>query len=60
VAESYELLGERDQALKTLTRALELGFSVEYGKKTPIFNALRKDPRSPLQVREPAVQKKEK
>jgi len=60
VAESYELLGERDQALKTLTRALELGFSVEYGKKTPIFNALRKDTRAPLQVREAALQKKEK
>jgi len=60
VAESYELLSERDQALKTLSRALELGFSVEYGKKTPIFERLRKDPRAPLQVREPAVQKKEK
>ncbi len=60
VAESYELLGERDQALKTLTRALELGFSIEYGKKTPIFERLRKDPRAPLQLREAAVQKKEK
>jgi serine/threonine-protein kinase len=54
VAESYELLGEREQALKMLTRALQLGFSVEYGKKTPIFDRLRKDPRAPLQLREPA------
>src|SRR5215472_5608819 len=53
VAESYELLGERDQAL-------ELGFSVEYGKKTPVFERLRKDPRAPLQLREAALQKKEK
>jgi serine/threonine protein kinase/Tfp pilus assembly protein PilF len=60
VAESYELLGERDQALKMLNRALELGFSVDYGKKTPIFKALRKDPRAPLQLREPTLQKKEK
>src|ERR1051326_444762 len=54
VAESYELLGEREQALKMLTRALQLGFSVEYGKKTPIFDRLRRDPRAPLQLREPA------
>jgi len=60
VAESYELLGEREQALKTLTRALELGFSVDYGKKSPIFKALRESPRAPLQLREPAVQNKEK
>ncbi|HET9840048.1 MAG TPA: tetratricopeptide repeat protein [Candidatus Angelobacter sp.] len=60
VAESYELLGEREQALKTLSRALELGFSLEYGKKTPIFERLRKDPRAPLQLREAAVEKKEK
>jgi serine/threonine-protein kinase len=60
VAESYELLGDREQALKSLRQALELGFSVEYGKKTPIFNALRNDSRAPLQLREPAGQKKEK
>jgi Flp pilus assembly protein TadD len=55
VAEGYELLGDREQALKLISKALELGFSVEYGKKTPIFKALRRDPRAPLELREAAV-----
>ncbi|HEY2498566.1 MAG TPA: tetratricopeptide repeat protein [Candidatus Angelobacter sp.] len=55
VAEGYELLGEREQALKLINKALEAGFSINYGRETPIFKALRKDPRAPLQLREAAV-----
>ena len=55
VAEAYEQLGERELALKLISKALGLGFSVDYGKKTAIFNALRKDPRAPAQLREVAI-----
>jgi serine/threonine protein kinase/Flp pilus assembly protein TadD len=51
VAEGYELLGNREQALKLMDKALKLGFSLDYAKKTPVFKALRKDPRAPLQLR---------
>lgn len=56
LAESYELLGSREEAIKLLDKALQLGFSVEYSRRTPVFKALRKDPRAPQQLREAAVQ----
>lgn len=55
LAEAYELLGDRQQALTLLGKALQLGFSADYGKKTPVFNALRRDPRAPAQLRQAAV-----
>lgn len=54
VAESYELLGNRDEALKLIAKALQVGFSLEYAKKAPELRSLRKDPRAPQQIREPA------
>jgi serine/threonine protein kinase/tetratricopeptide (TPR) repeat protein len=56
VAEAYELLGDREQALKHISKALQLGFSGDYSKTTPVFKALRRDPRAPQQLREPNVQ----
>ncbi len=55
LAEAYEQLGEREQSLKLIRKALQLGFSPDYGKKTALFNALRKDPRAPAQLREAAT-----
>ncbi|HEY6971358.1 MAG TPA: tetratricopeptide repeat protein, partial [Candidatus Angelobacter sp.] len=54
VAESYELLGNRDEALKLIDKALQLGYSADYARKTPELRVLRKDPRAPQQIREPA------
>lgn len=59
LAESYELLGEREEALKLLNKALQLGFSVDYCKRTPVFKALRNDPRAPQQLREGASSTKQ-
>lgn len=56
LAESYELLGKREEALKLINKALQSGFSVDYSKKTPVFKALRKDARAPHQLRDAAVQ----
>lgn len=50
-AESLEMLGHRAEALKDLTKALQLGFSADYAKKVPAFRALRRDPRAPQQIR---------
>ena len=50
-ADSLESLGHREEALEDLTRALRLGFSVDYVKKVPTFRALRRDPRAPRQIR---------
>jgi serine/threonine-protein kinase len=52
VAESYEALGQRQEALRLIDQALKLGFSVEYAKKVPALQALRRDPRAPQQIRE--------
>ena len=57
VGEAYELLGQREEALKLISKALRLGFSLDYGKKTPILKSLRTDPRAPLELREAAVPK---
>jgi eukaryotic-like serine/threonine-protein kinase len=53
VAESYEALGQRQKALQWIDKALQLGFSVDYAKKVPALQALRRDPRAPQQIREP-------
>jgi eukaryotic-like serine/threonine-protein kinase len=55
LAEAYEQLGQREQALKLIGKALQLGFSVDYVKKTALFKALRNDPRAPRELREAAV-----
>jgi serine/threonine protein kinase/tetratricopeptide (TPR) repeat protein len=52
-AESYEALGRRQEALQLIDQALKLGFSVDYAKKVPALQALRRDPRAPQQIREP-------
>jgi serine/threonine-protein kinase len=52
-AESYEALGKRQEALQLMEQALKLGFSVDYAKKVPALQALRRDPRAPQQIREP-------
>jgi serine/threonine-protein kinase len=51
-AESYEALGKRQEALQLVEQALKLGFSVDYAKKVPALQALRRDPRAPQQIRE--------
>jgi eukaryotic-like serine/threonine-protein kinase len=53
-AESYEALGHRQEALQLIEQALELGFSVDYAKKVPALQALRRDPHAPHQIREPS------
>ncbi|MFZ0271571.1 MAG: tetratricopeptide repeat protein [Acidobacteriaceae bacterium] len=50
-AESYELLGDRTEALRLVAQALQLGFSVDYAKKVPELKALRTDPRAPERIR---------
>ena len=50
VGETYEVLGHRDEALRWIARALELGFSPEIVKRGPEFAALRSDPRFSLPV----------
>ena len=52
VAESYEALGDRDEALRLIEKALQLGFSRDYARKTPALRALRNDPRAPTEIRE--------
>lgn len=49
-AESYEMLGDREEALQHLSKALQLGFSIDYVRTYPIFRALRRDPRAPKQI----------
>jgi eukaryotic-like serine/threonine-protein kinase len=45
VAGVYEDLGDRDQALQALGRALRLGYSTETIERSPTFERLRADPR---------------
>lgn len=54
VAESYEALGQRQEALQLVAQALRLGFSVDYARKVPALQALRRDPRAPQEIREPS------
>jgi Flp pilus assembly protein TadD/tRNA A-37 threonylcarbamoyl transferase component Bud32 len=43
--ESYEILHRRDDALNWINRAITLGYSLEYIKRSPELAALRSDPR---------------
>ncbi|WP_058187259.1 serine/threonine-protein kinase [Terracidiphilus gabretensis] len=48
VAEAYEVLGMRKEALEFLTKALQLGYPVNYARASPTFHSLRSDPNAPL------------
>jgi tetratricopeptide (TPR) repeat protein len=50
VAEAYEVIGMRKDALEFLTKALQLGYPVNYAKASPTFKALRNDPNAPLAI----------
>lgn len=52
VAEAYEVLGRRKDALEFLTKALQLGYSANYAKASPTFKSLRCDPDAPPAIRE--------
>jgi tetratricopeptide (TPR) repeat protein len=54
VAEAYEALGRRKDALEFLTKALQLGYSANYAKASPTFKSLRRDPNAPPAIRETA------
>ncbi|MGA2252208.1 protein kinase domain-containing protein [Terracidiphilus sp.] len=51
VAEAYEVLGVRKNALEFLEKALQLGYSVDYAKSSPTFQSLRNDPNAPPAIR---------
>lgn len=52
VAEAYEVLGRRKDALESLTKALQLGYPANYAKASPTFKSLRRDPDAPPAIRE--------
>ena len=52
VAEGYEVLGRRKDALEFLTKALQLGYSANYAKASPTFKSLRRDPDAPPAIRD--------
>jgi tetratricopeptide (TPR) repeat protein len=51
VAEAYEVMGMRKDALEFLTKALQLGYPVNYAKSSPTFRSLRSDPNAPPAIR---------
>jgi serine/threonine protein kinase/Flp pilus assembly protein TadD len=51
VGTSYEVLGKRQEALKFIGDALNLGFSVEDAKRSRALQSLRKDPHAPQEIR---------
>lgn len=57
VAEAYEVLGRRKDAIEFLTRALQLGYSANYAKASPTFTSLRRDPNAPPAIRETGLSK---
>ncbi len=57
VAEAYEVLGRRKDAIEFLTKALQLGYSATYAKESPTFKSLRRDPDAPPAIREAALSK---
>ncbi|HTB96902.1 MAG TPA: tetratricopeptide repeat protein [Terracidiphilus sp.] len=57
VAEAYEVLGRRKDAIESLTKALQLGYSANYAKASPTFQSLRHDPDAPPAIRESSVSK---
>jgi eukaryotic-like serine/threonine-protein kinase len=52
VAEAYEVLGRRKDALEFLTKALQLGYSANHAKASPTFKSLGRDPDAPPAIRE--------
>jgi tetratricopeptide (TPR) repeat protein len=48
LAEAYELLGQREEALRWIGKALRLGYSPQQIKRSPEMARLWKDPRFPL------------
>ena len=52
VAEAYEVLGQRKDALESLAKALQLGYSADYARASPTFKSLRRDPDAPPAIRE--------
>jgi eukaryotic-like serine/threonine-protein kinase len=51
VAEAYEVMGMRKDALEFLAKALQLGYPVNYAKASPTFQSLRNDPNAPPAIR---------
>jgi eukaryotic-like serine/threonine-protein kinase len=51
VAEAYEVMGMRKEALEFLAKALQLGYPVNYAKASPTFKTLRNDPNAPPAIR---------
>jgi eukaryotic-like serine/threonine-protein kinase len=52
VAEAYEVMGMRKEALEFITKALQLGYSANYAKSSPTFQSLRSDPDAPPAIRD--------
>jgi serine/threonine protein kinase len=52
VAEAYEVLGRRKDALEFIAKALQLGYSANYVKTSPTFKSLRRDSDAPPAIRE--------
>ncbi len=52
IAEAYEVLGQRKEALEFIARALQLGYSANYAKASPTLKSLRRDPDAPSAIRE--------
>ncbi|HEY1648037.1 MAG TPA: tetratricopeptide repeat protein [Terracidiphilus sp.] len=59
VAEAYEVLGRRKDALEFIIRALQLGYSANYAKASPAFKSLRGDPDAPPAIRETGSSKEQ-
>ena len=54
-AEAYELLHQREDALRWIRKAIELGYSLDYIQRSPELALLRADPRFP-KVEKPKIQ----
>jgi tetratricopeptide (TPR) repeat protein len=52
VAEAYEVMGMRKEALEFMRKALQLGYPVNYAKSSPAFQSLRRDPDAPPAIRD--------
>jgi hypothetical protein len=45
VAEAYELLGKRDQAISEMQKAIQKGFAIDEAKGDPELTGLISDPK---------------
>ena len=52
VAEAYEVMSMRKDAVEFITKALQLGYSANYAKADPALKSLRSDPDAPPAIRE--------